>query len=313
MAAVPRNPHAETCPDYSAPDHRFTRLGIITLDEEEVADVQDDEQAAEFLAKRWRTEHEARCDMYDEFIARQEEEEQAAETRRQELREAEEAEARAAADIVRKEREKKRTPFNKIDMTRSMGKVGVRPPPFAMEQIDKHEYVAMAYFLPDTIAKHGVFRRDNAHVHHYELGNPSAGGPSVRLTSGASASPIPGIRSDVQLTFEELRDAYPVMLDVMKEVGHYGEVYNMMALFYAKLTTHSILRSDVKYGKETLVDFQASARFKWYEENKAGNPFNLAIIDDDAVKESNDNIRQKYSNESMARYVESVTMHYPDS
>ncbi|KAF9007755.1 hypothetical protein BDZ89DRAFT_554127 [Hymenopellis radicata] len=107
----------------------------------------------------------------------------------------------------------------------------------------------------------------------------------------SSARPSKNAIPDVLLTWAQLLEARTLFLQSL-HLGNFPQSHvAMFSEFYANMEMHAYAKQEV--GRLALVRYHALALEDWYDRNRQGDPFNLALIDEARLRECKEDIRDK--------------------
>ena len=133
-------------------------------------------------------------------------------------------------------------------------------------------------------------------------------GETFAMRPLAALRPSKHIRSDEELSWEDMMDTKNIMLHFMAKSGVWQEEHMVcIATFFVNLDCHP--RKGQDNGKQALLLYQSHAQREWFDALKRGEGFNLALIQDDllhSLAEEVNNARQARDNTARDREVEQV-------
>jgi hypothetical protein len=285
MVLGPNNPHHARAPDYVQERFRATRQTLV-----------DDfgithEQAAQRLTTIWgaqnaidREEWDAQQEDIAEVARLEQEQRQQLEEEQQRAREEEQE---LAQQEERKKNRNKFLPYNKVPIANAIPKL---PSPLAIRKLKKGDYVEMYYFTNKGLAEAEASSR-SVDDEAFSLTRDENGHHSFISVAAAKAKDT--IIPDKDLTWVEVDEAAPRLLQAMRENGWDGERIQSHLQFWMALGSHEYRHDSDEFGKRALIIYQDTARRRWH--NLLGTPqsFDLIPIDKGMIKEICDELLHK--------------------
>ena len=152
--------------------------------------------------------------------------------------------------------------------------VEARPALYAINKLNNLEYVELDYFTPKSCKE--ALADMNRLVNHDALTFMQQG-DTFAMCPLVGMRPSKNIRSNEELSWEEVMDAKNVMLHFMVKSRVWQDEHAVsVATLYLNLNCHP--RKGQKNRKAALILYQSHAHMEWFEALKHGECFNLALI-----------------------------------
>jgi hypothetical protein len=179
----------------------------------------------------------------------------------------------------------------------------LKPPHHILRRLEKKEFVELWHFTADgcrSAAAADLATPDDT------IGLINTGDGTVRFQTLGAASVSSKVIKDEELCWYSLTEAKNRMLGCMGACGWSKREITQLAMFYLSLDMHPF-RSQ-PYGLETIMRYQNRVRRDWTINLKAGNPYSIAQVNDDLMKEFREEIR----NEAQAKNDVSFITRFPE-
>ncbi|THH08017.1 hypothetical protein EW146_g9122 [Bondarzewia mesenterica] len=146
--------------------------------------------------------------------------------------------------------QQKRQRFGDIDLSKPVPDY-ISPPPssFAIEKLDKGEYVELYYFT-----KEGIEEANNRNMGM-------------------------GIKNDNELTWEQYDHAWLILYQRVMIAGWPEAHVSSLLHFFSEINSHRY-RARLPYGPRALLMYQATVRRAWHDELARGRGFNISLINE---------------------------------
>ena len=193
------------------------------------------------------------------------------------------------AEEMHKEADKKKPKLNLIDQNHYVKKfITARLATYALNKLSNLEYVELDYFTPKGCREATV--DSNKSVSQDTLTFTQVGDSFV-IWPMAALRPLKHIRSDKDLSWEEMMDAKNIMLHFMAKSWMWQDEHaTALATFYINLDCHQW--KDQKNGKLTFLLYQSCIHWEWFDVLKRNEGFNITSIEDDLFQ----NMAEEVSN-----------------
>ena len=247
------------------------------------------EEAVEILKAGWRAQHERDVEAWNKHILQLQQE-------AGDEREREQAQVDLPADKQPTESE---VPEWVNLPTPSF--LDIKPAQHVTKRLEKKEFIELWHFTAEgcqEVAAVDIATTDET----FSLVNTDKG--IVFQTIGASANSLKVTR-DEDLSWNQLTEAKTRMIGCLRDCGWNKHEVTQLAMFYLSLDVHPIRSRP--YGLETIMRYQDRVRRDWVAHLRTGNPYSIAKVNNDLMKEYRDDIR----NEAQARNnVSTAPSHY---
>ncbi|KAH9853430.1 hypothetical protein C2E23DRAFT_821311 [Lenzites betulinus] len=146
---------------------------------------------------------------------------------------------------------------------------------FALSRLRQKGYIELFYFTEEGMR---LAAGDTTPVHDdaFTVANRDA---TIVLSTGPR--PLKGVKSDELLSWDQVSKARTLLLLHAQNEKWDQEHIEVLSLFFFRLDAHPI-RSEPR-GNETVVRYQARYRQEWHRAMTNDEPFNLAIINENAL------------------------------
>ena len=242
------------------------------------------EEALDILKEGWRTQHERDLEAWEERLRQQQ---QGAEQG------GEEEPAQQDPPDIEQQTESE-TPEWVNKPTPSF--LDIRPARHILKRLEKKEFVELWYFTAegcqDTAAADLTTPDDT-----FGLVNSDKG--LLFQSIGASTTPSKVIK-DEHLSWNQLTEAKTRMVGCLGACGWSEHEVSQLARFYLSLDVHPI-RSH-PYGLESIMRYQDRVRRDWVAHLRSGDPYSIAKVNDDLMKEFRDEIRNEIQAKNNVSY-----------
>jgi hypothetical protein len=260
----PRDPTLDVEPDFEEEAWEGTIAAI-------VEGGKSAEEAVEILRRGWRTKYDRDLVLWNEYVQQQRTGPEPGERGRRD----------PANDPMEEQPEETEEPV--LRPTPSF--LDLKPAHHVLKRLEKKEFVELWYFTAEgckSAAAADLATPDET----FSLINTGDG--MVRLqTLGASSVSSKAIK-DEHLNWYQLTEAKTRMLGCMRACGWSKHEITQLAKFYLSLDTHPF-RSQ-PYGLETIMRYQSRVRRDWVINLRSGNPYSIAEVNDELMKEFRDEI-----------------------
>ncbi|KAJ3761380.1 hypothetical protein EV360DRAFT_80292 [Lentinula raphanica] len=272
------DPNNMPYPDFTSDRHATSRRGLIR--DPESPDIQNDEQAAQFLRAQWE---EDRAHLINRYQAQIQADEAEAAQKRQEEEEAakRKEEEQHQHDLeVAQEQEKRRAPL--FDFQPGI-------------------FVELWYFTADAYQEATEHRR-KPETNVFELAaedEDNRGGRAAPFTllGTHSERPSPNAKPDEDLTWEQILRAKTTFLDALPGGGYPEKFIDMFAKFYVNMELHPELKKPE--GDKIMILYHAEMRRAWYLANQQGKTFDLATISERILQQCKEEIQVRKNRSGM--------------
>ena len=231
------------------------------------------EEATNMLKEGWRAQHERELEAWNQQQAQQ----GAAEAADREGRQADPLAEEEPTDPVVPEWINKPTPSF----------LDIMPARHVLKRLEKKEFVELWHFTAEGCrgaAAVDVSTPDET----FGLINTDKG--LVLQTIGASSTSSKAVK-DEDLSWDQLTEGKTRMVGCLRACGWSEHEVSQLACFYLSLDVHPI-RSH-SYGCEAIMRYQARVRRDWVENLRSGNPYSIATVNNDLMKEYREEIRNE--------------------
>lgn len=205
-------------------------------------------------------------------------------------------------DRARRGRSEKKKKILPISQGRAGPDSIVDPPARAIiSKLKDFEYVELAHF---TASARERVKKDVRGTDEETLAwSRSTNALTITTTPASSRN----VRQDEDLTWEEVMQARVQYLNWLEKSKWPDEYVQMFAQFFWNLDTHE-LRGQTG-GPSILVRYQAQYRREWHNALRESDPFNLALINETALK----NIQSQVLQEQVTSTLREVRFPVPSS
>ena len=279
MPRIEVDPTQETCPSFEDPEWEFLRQNMVDAHQGVPALTMD--EASQRMKEAWARAHQRKLDAWNAQVQQDQVEQERIDGETRDAQEAQRVQQEKEAEEMRKEVDKKKPKLNSIDQNLYVGKfIAARPATYALNKLSNLEYVELDYFTPKGCREAAA--DSNKSVSQDTLTFTQVG-DSFAIRPMAALRPSKHIRSDEELSWEEMMDAKNVMLHFMAKSRVWEDEHaTALATFYINLDCHQ--RKDQKNGKLTLLLYQSRVRREWFDALKRDEGFNIALIEDDLLR-----------------------------
>ena len=192
-----------------------------------------------------------------------------------------------------REIERKRPKLNPFDPNRSVGSwIKPRPAQYALKKIEDLEYVELDYFTTRACREAAMDSNRSISLNTFRFTRLE---DAIAIRPLAAQRPSKNIRSDEELSWEEMLNAKNTMLHFMAKYNWPLAHAESIAAFSVALELHP--QRLQPNGKKALLQYQSEVRRRWFDSLKANEGFNIQIIQEDLLRfiteMVNDDIREK--------------------
>lgn len=231
----------------------------------------------EILKAGWRAQHERDVEAWNEHIQQQQEEE----------------------DERRREQEQANPPADEQPIEEEAPKwvnlptpsfLDIKPAQHVLKQLEK-EFVELWHSTAEgcqEAAASDITSSNNT----FSLVNTKKG---LFLQTIGASSTSSKVTKDEDLSWNQFTEAKTRMIGCLKDCGWNEHEISQLAIFYLSLDVHPICSRP--YGLEMVMRYQDRVRRDWVAHLRTGNPYSIAKVNGDLMKEYQDDIR----NEAQAR------------
>ena len=190
--------------------------------------------------------------------------------------------------------EKKKPKLNPFDLNCFTDRwIEARPASYALEKINKLEYVELDYFTLKG-CKEAVADTSKS-ISHDTMAFAQVG-DTIAIRPLSALRPSKNIRNDKDLSWEEMLDAKNTMLQFMAKSGNWPVAHaESLTAFFVNLEIHP--RKQQVNGKKALIVYQSQVRREWFNTLKRNDSFNIEPIQNELLcglaEELNNTIREK--------------------
>ena len=264
MPSALDDPTQAVHPNFEGPEWEFLRQAIVDSHPGEIP--LTGKEAAR-LMRVWTRNNDARITAWNAQLANDRAEQVKRDKLARKVKEAQRVQLEKEAQEQRRLAEKNKPKINSFDPTRSVSAWIVPPPaPYALEKINELEYVELDYFT--------------------------------------ALRPSNNIRSDEDLSWEEMLDAKDSMLHFITQSGLWPTAHSeSLAAFFIALAVHP--RTLLTNGKKALLLYQSRVRREWFDSLERNKGFNIGRINDKLVL----NIAEEVNYETRNREIDQVRTH----
>ncbi|KAH9902529.1 hypothetical protein C8Q73DRAFT_623089, partial [Cubamyces lactineus] len=147
--------------------------------------------------------------------------------------------------------------------------------PFAVNKLRNKQYVKLWYFTEE-----GLNRAAGSNF-SYPDNVVMVSHTDSAIHVSVPAPPSKDVKKDEELTWDQVSKARTLFLQNAKMYGWGDEHLEVLAIFFLALDAHPI-RNEVK-GNQTVVRYQARYRRQWHLSMDQGSPFDLSVINEEAL------------------------------
>lgn len=180
------------------------------------------------------------------------------------------------------------------------------PSSLATCKIRKGDYVELFYFTNFGLAEaemtaHSVddealtLTRDGEGLHSFIL--------------VAAAKTKDSVIQDKDLTWAQIDEAAPRMLQAMKENGWDDERVQSHLKFWMALSAHGYRHSPDEYGKHALIAYQAFSRRRWHDTLGTTSSFDLQLINEEMITTIQQDLVHKVHKAATEQAIQVSTTH----
>ncbi|KAJ3753278.1 hypothetical protein EV360DRAFT_74638 [Lentinula raphanica] len=278
-------------PDFTSNRHATSRRGLIR--DPESPDIQNDEQAAQFLRAQWEEDHAHLINRYQAQI--QADEAEAAQKRQEEEEAAkrkEEEQHQHDLEVAQKQ-EKRRAPLFDFQPGIVIDTLPDHLHPYALKRVNQRKFVGLWYFTADTYQE-ATEHRQKPEMNVFKLAaedEDNRGGRAAPFTllGTHSERPSPNAKLDKDLTWEQILRAKTTFLDALPGRGYPEKFIDMFAKFYVNMELHLELKKPE--GDKIMILYHAEMRRAWYLANQQGKTFDLATISERILQQCKEEIQ----------------------
>ena len=239
------------------------------------------DEASQRMKEAWAHAHQRKLDAWNAQVQQDQVEQEWIDGETRDAQEAQHVQQEREAKEMRKEVDKKKPKLNLIDQNLYVGKfIVARPATYALNKLSNLEYVELDYFTPKGCREAAA--DSNKSVSQDTLTFTQVGDSFV-IWPMAALRPSKHIRSNEDLSWEEMMDAKNVMLHFMAKSQMWEDEHaTALATFYINLDCHQW--KDQKNGKLTLLLYQSRVCREWFDVLKRDEGFNIMLIKDDLLR-----------------------------
>ena len=268
-----------TCPSFEDPEWEFLRQNMVDAHQGVPALTMD--EASQRMKEAWARAHQCKLDTWNAQVQQDQVEQEQIDSEMRDAQEAQRAQQEREAEEMHKEVNKKKPKLNSIDQNCYVGKfITARPATYALNKLSNLEYIKLDYFTPKGCRE--ATADSNKSVSQDTLTFTQVG-DSFMIRPMAALRPSKHIRSDEDLSWEEMMDTKNVMLHFMAKSRMWEDEHaTALATLYINLDCHQ--QKDQKNSKLTLLLYQSCVRWEWFNVLKRDEGFNIALIEDDLLR-----------------------------
>ena len=309
MPRITNDPTRAICPSFEDPEWEFLRQSMVDAHQGDPPLTED--QAAQHMKDAWTHENQRKVAAWNAQLEQDQEEQDEIDRLAQEEENARRVQREKEAKEQQEEAEKKKPKLNQFD-PRLPIEVWIEPRPstYALNRLNGLEYVELDYFTVKAC-------KEAATETHRPTNNDAMAitqlGDSFAFRPVSSLRPSKHVRSDEELSWEEMLEAKNTMLLFMAKSGLWPREHaESLATFFLNLEVHP--RRSQTNGKRALMVYQGRVRREWFDRLKSDRGFNISIIQNDLLRayaeELNDTIRER-DNVARDREIDQVrTLHH---
>ncbi|KAL0066060.1 hypothetical protein AAF712_006890 [Marasmius tenuissimus] len=273
------DPSNDTCPNFT--HDRYQTHRTLLIDSDQLPDITNDEQAADHLRDIWRSENEENRARWQEQLENDRVLENQRRQQEEEAEAAAEEETRKAREERRKEKEKRKETLHDFELGTPMAReVTERLHPHAKEKMEKREYTPFWYFTNEASSEAESLVKMTLEDSVFGFTKDSDG--KLSLTSNPTARASPKAKADENLTWDEVLEGKSFFLKCLDSGDWPPKWKQMWSKFYVLMEMHPDLRG--YNGKQIFARYHAKMRLHWYDENRAGRPFDVSVIDEKVLE-----------------------------
>jgi hypothetical protein len=310
MPRIVEDPTRAVCPSFQDPEWEFLRQTMIDAHQGDQPLTAED--AAQRLKDTWARENQRKIAAWNIQLEEDRVEQDERDRVAREEEDAQRAQHEREAEEQRRDAERKKPKLNLFDPNRLVSKwIEPRPAPYAITKLDNLEYVELDYFTMRGCNEAAADVNRSISLDTLTL---SQVGDTVAMRPLASLRPSKHIRSDEELSWEEMLDAKNTMLHFMGKSGNWPAAHaESIAAFFLNLEWHP--RRLQTNGKKALMVYQSRVRREWFNVLRHDEGFNIELIEEDLLRslaeQVNDAIRDR-DNAVRDREFEQVLCLSPD-
>lgn len=290
MPRILNDPSQAICPDFGSPDWDFLRQPMIDAHPGDQPLTVD--EAIMRMTMAWTQDNDRKIALWEAQLEQDRADQEELQRLAQEEDVARRTQLEKEAEDQCKEAEKKKPKVNPFDPNRPISRFAdPRPATYALNKIHNFEYVELDYFTARGCREAGA---DSLRSVSQDTLAFTQLDDIITLRPLASVRPSKNVRSDGELSWEEMFDAKNTMLKCIAKAKTWPfEHAEALASFFIAIELHP--RNSHPNGKKALVAYQSHARREWFDAFKREEGFNIEIIEEDLLRsladEVNDRIR----------------------
>ena len=278
MLHIEVDPTQATCPSFKDPEWEFLRQNMVDAHQGVPALTMD--EASQRMKEAWACAHQRKLDTWNAQVQQDQVKQEWRDGKMCDAQEAQHTQQEREAEEMHKEADKKKPKLNLIDQNHYVKKfIVMRPATYALNKLSNLEYIKLDYFTPKGCREAAA--DSNKSVSQDTLTFTQVGN-SFAIQPMAALRPLKHIRSDEDLSWEEMMDAKNVMLHFMAKSQMWQDEHaTALATFYINLNCHQW--KDQKNGKLTLLLYRSCVHWEWFNVLKHNEGFNIMLIEDDLL------------------------------
>ena len=292
MPRIINDPTRAICPSFEDPEWEFLRQSMVEAHQGDPPLTED--EAAQRMKEAWTHENQRKVAAWNAQLEQDQAEQDEIDRLAQEAEDARRVQQEKEAKEQWEEAEKKKPKLNQFD-PRLPVEVWIEPRPstYALNRLNGLEYVELDYFMVRACKEAATETHKPA---DHNIMAITQLGDSFAFCPLSSVRPSKHVRSDEDLSWEEMLDAKNTMLLFMVKSGLWPREHaESLAAFFLNLEVHP--RRSQTNGKWALMVYQGRVCHEWFDALKNHKGFNISIIQNDLLcayaEELNDSIRDK--------------------
>ena len=230
MPRIEVDPTQATCPSFEDPEWEFLRQNMVDAHQGVPALTMD--EASQRMKEAWACAHQRKLDAWNAQVQQDQVEQEQIDSETRDAQEAQRVQQEREAEEMRKEVDKKKPKLNSIDQNLYVRKfITARLATYALNKLSNLEY-----FTPKGCWEAAA--DSNKSVSQDTLTFTQVG-DSFAIRPMAALRPSKHIRSDEDLSWEEMMDAKNIMLHFMAKSRMWEDEHaTALATFYINLDCH---------------------------------------------------------------------------
>ncbi|KAF8257290.1 hypothetical protein EI94DRAFT_1818369 [Lactarius quietus] len=292
MPRIAEDPNWALCPNFEGPQWEFLRQSMIAAHQGDQP--LTSEEAALQMKGAWARENDLSIVAWNAQLQQDQEEEDERNRATRDEEDALHAPQEREAEELRREAEKKKPKLCIFDRARAGPEwIEPRPAQYALNKLDNLEYVELDYFMMKGCKEAEI---DTSGAVDDDALGLAQHGDAITLRPLAAQRPSRRVRSDEDLSWEEMLDTKNMMLQFMEMSGLWPALHaEAISGFFLNLELHP--RKQKPNGKRTLLLYQSRVRRHWFDALKCNDGYNIEIIQEEHLRSTADEVNELIRNQ----------------